>query len=79
MLFGYAINNDPKHLPTAVLGEPASDGSAPAAPRPAAAIEMDAVRFAIGTTVEEAEKGLGRAHADAIADGLTTATVRSAP
>jgi DNA-binding NtrC family response regulator len=51
-------NIEAKHLPAFLLGEPqASTSSSAAAPLPAA-IEMDAVRFPIGTTVEDAEKGL---------------------
>jgi transcriptional regulator with PAS, ATPase and Fis domain len=45
-----------KHLPAFLLDRPEVESVAAAAPR--AAAEMDAVRFAIGTTVEDAEKGL---------------------
>jgi DNA-binding NtrC family response regulator len=46
-----------KHLPAALLDRPEAESVAAAAPHTAAA-EMDAVRFTIGTTVEDAEKGL---------------------
>jgi DNA-binding NtrC family response regulator len=48
-----------KHLPAFLIGESAVEtvAAAAAAPR-AASSEMDGVRFSIGTTVEEAEKGL---------------------
>ena len=47
-----------KHLPAALLDRPEAESVAAAAPHTAAAAEMDAVRFTIGTTVEDAEKGL---------------------
>ena len=53
-------NIETRHLPASVLGERPAEGAAVAvaAMRPAAADEMDAVKFPIGTTVEDAEKGL---------------------
>jgi DNA-binding NtrC family response regulator len=51
-------NIEVKHLPTAVLGEAPAETSGAAAGRPVTITEMDGVRFPIGTTVEEAEKGL---------------------
>jgi DNA-binding NtrC family response regulator len=51
-------NIEAKHLPAVLLGETPTEGSAAAASRPAPSNEMDAVRFPIGTTVEDAEKGL---------------------
>jgi len=49
-----------KHLPGFLVNGAVSvsPGSAPAAAPPAAADDGDSVRFAVGTTVEEAEKGL---------------------
>ena len=48
---------EPKHLPAFLQGRPAVvPGHTAAAETPS--VEDDAVRFSIGTTVEEAEKGL---------------------
>jgi DNA-binding NtrC family response regulator len=48
-----------KHLPASLVGEPEKEMmAAAAAPRTSSVAEMEAVRFTIGTTVEEAEKGL---------------------
>ena len=49
-----------KHLPALLVGEPEKETmvAAAAAPHTPSASEMEAVRFTIGTTVEEAEKGL---------------------
>jgi DNA-binding NtrC family response regulator len=51
---------EPKHLPGFLQTAPLSDGQAPAAPPPAPAAvdDPDSIRFPVGTTVEEAEKGL---------------------
>src|SRR5262249_57299 len=53
---------EPKHLPAFLQGRPAVVPGAPPeagpAPTPTATDEPDTVRFSIGTTVEEAEKGL---------------------
>ncbi|HWB95651.1 MAG TPA: helix-turn-helix domain-containing protein, partial [Bryobacteraceae bacterium] len=51
-----------KHLPAFLQGRaagaPSTAAPAEGAPEAAAAVDMDSVRFPIGTTVEEAEKGL---------------------
>jgi DNA-binding NtrC family response regulator len=48
-----------KHLPAFLQDQPEAESvAAVAAAAPRATSEMDAVRFSIGTTVEEAEKGL---------------------
>ena len=53
-------NIEVKHLPAFLLGEPQKEtmAAAAAAPRGPALTEMESVQFTIGTTVEEAEKGL---------------------
>src|SRR5262249_50793180 len=55
-------NIEAKHLPAFLLGESAAAAEpiamAAAAPRSAQAGELEGVQFRIGTTVEEAEKGL---------------------
>jgi DNA-binding NtrC family response regulator len=52
-----------KHLPAFLQGRPIVTGAAPAAtgeaaPAPAAPDDPETIRFSVGTTVEEAEKGL---------------------
>ena len=47
-----------KHLPAFLQNQPAAPGTAAPAAQAAAPEDSDAVKFQIGTTVEEAEKGL---------------------
>jgi len=51
---------EPRHLPAFLLGETTGQSAAAAAAGASAApaLQMEGVQFAIGTTVEEAEKGL---------------------